>query len=189
MVWYSHLFKSFPQFVMIHTVKGFGIVDETVSEVTQSCPTLCDPMDCSLPGSSIHGIFQARVLEWVAISFSRRSSRPRDWTQVSHVVDRHFTDETEVDVFLGFLYDPVNVGNLISGSSYRIETGNLRWDIVPKESQVAWEYAWSMDMKLYCISFPSMFLSLNRKHFFHLKKKFAGHLLILQCEHLHNVWE
>ena len=40
-----------------------------VSEVTQSCPTLCDPMDCSLPGSSVHGIFQARVLEWVAISF------------------------------------------------------------------------------------------------------------------------
>ena len=48
------------------------------SEVTQSCPTLCDPMDCSLAGSSVHGIFQARVLEWVAISFSRRSSRPRD---------------------------------------------------------------------------------------------------------------
>ena len=44
------------------------------NEVAQSCPTLCDPMDCSLPGSSIHGIFQARVLEWVAISFSRRSS-------------------------------------------------------------------------------------------------------------------
>ena len=40
------------------------------SEVSQSCPTLCDPVDCSLPGSSIHGIFQARVLEWVAISFS-----------------------------------------------------------------------------------------------------------------------
>ena len=53
------------------------------SEVSQSCPTLCDPMDCSLPGSSIHGLLQARVLEWVAISFSRGSSRPRDRTQVS----------------------------------------------------------------------------------------------------------
>ena len=41
-----------------------------MSEVAQSCPTLCDPMDCSLPGSSIHGILQARVLEWVAIAFS-----------------------------------------------------------------------------------------------------------------------
>ena len=40
------------------------------SEVAQSCPTLSDPMDCSLPGSSVHGIFQARVLEWVAIAFS-----------------------------------------------------------------------------------------------------------------------
>ena len=40
------------------------------SEVAQSCPTLCDPMDCSLPGSSVHGIFQARVLEWGAIAFS-----------------------------------------------------------------------------------------------------------------------
>ena len=50
-------------------------------EVAQLCPTLCDPMDCSLSGSSIHGIFQARVLEWVAISFPRRSSQPRDQIQ------------------------------------------------------------------------------------------------------------
>ena len=47
-----------------------------MSEVAQSCPTLCDPVDCSLPGSSVHGIFQARILEWVAISFSRRSPNP-----------------------------------------------------------------------------------------------------------------
>ena len=60
-------------------------------EATQSCLTLCDPMDCSLPGSSIHGIFQARILEWVAISFSRRSSRPRDWTRISCIVGRCFT--------------------------------------------------------------------------------------------------
>ena len=52
---------------------------------------LCDPMDCILPGSSVHGIFQARVLEWVAISFSRGSSRPSDGTQVSHIASRHFT--------------------------------------------------------------------------------------------------
>ena len=45
--------------------------------VSQSCPTLCDPMDCSLPGSSVHGLFQARIPEWVAISFSRGSSQPR----------------------------------------------------------------------------------------------------------------
>ena len=50
------------------------------SEVTQSCPTLCDPMDCSLLDSSVHGIFQARILEWVPSSFSRGSSKPRDQT-------------------------------------------------------------------------------------------------------------
>ena len=49
-------------------------VHESESELTQSCPTLCDPMDYSLPGSSVHGILQARILEWVAISFSRGSS-------------------------------------------------------------------------------------------------------------------
>ena len=61
------------------------------SEVTQSCPTLCEPMDCSLLCSSVHGIFQARELEWVAISFSRGFSSPRDRTQVSRTVGRHFT--------------------------------------------------------------------------------------------------
>ena len=47
---------------------------------TQSCPTLCDPMDCSPSGSSVHGISQERILEWVAISFSRGSSWLRDWS-------------------------------------------------------------------------------------------------------------
>ena len=61
-----------------------------VSEVAQSCPTLCDPVDCSPPGSSVHGILQARILEWVAISFSRGSSRPRDRTQVSCIAGRCF---------------------------------------------------------------------------------------------------
>ena len=60
-------------------------------EAAQSCPTLCNPMNCSLPGSSVHGIFQARTLEWVAISFSRGSSWPRSQNQVSHIVGRHFT--------------------------------------------------------------------------------------------------
>ena len=59
-------------------------------EVAQSCPTLCDLVDCSLPGSSIHGILQTRILEWVAISFSRGSSRPRDRTQVSCIGGRRF---------------------------------------------------------------------------------------------------
>ena len=52
---------------------------------TQWCPTLCDHMDCSLPGSSVFGTFQARILEGIAISFSRGSSWPSDQTHVSHV--------------------------------------------------------------------------------------------------------
>ena len=58
--------------------------------VTQSCVTLCDPMDCSPPGSSVRGILQARILEWVAISFSRGSSPPRDWTWVSRHASYRF---------------------------------------------------------------------------------------------------
>ena len=60
------------------------------SEVAQSCPTLCDPMDRSLPGSSVHGILQARILESVAISFSRGSSQPRDQTRISRIAGRCF---------------------------------------------------------------------------------------------------
>ena len=58
---------------------------------TQSYPTLYDPLDDSLPGSSVHGIFQARILEWVVISFSRGSFRPRDQTWVSCTAGRCFT--------------------------------------------------------------------------------------------------
>ena len=57
----------------------------------QSCPTLCDPMDNSQPGSSVHGIFQAKILEWVASSFSRVCSQPWDRTRVSRIAGRRFT--------------------------------------------------------------------------------------------------
>ena len=59
--------------------------------IAQLCSTLCDPMHCSLPGSSVHGILQARILEWVAIPFSRGSSRTRDRTRVSCITGRFFT--------------------------------------------------------------------------------------------------
>ena len=59
--------------------------------VAHSCLTLCDPMDCSSPGSSVHGVLLARLLEWVAISFSRGTSQPRDWTQVCCTTGRFFT--------------------------------------------------------------------------------------------------
>ena len=66
-----------------------GILSGSV--VAQLCPTLCDPMDCSPSGSSVHGILQARILEWVAISFSRGSSRPWDQTWVFCITSRCFT--------------------------------------------------------------------------------------------------
>ena len=58
--------------------------------VTQSCLTTSDPMDCSPPGSSVHGILQAGILEWVAIPFSRGSSQPGDRTQISCIAGRFF---------------------------------------------------------------------------------------------------
>ena len=69
----------------------YCILTHKVSEVAQSCLPLCNPMGYSLPCSSVHGIFQTRVLEWVAIFYSRGSSQPRDWTWVSRIASRHFT--------------------------------------------------------------------------------------------------
>ena len=69
------------------------------SEVAQSCPTLRDPMDCSLPGSSVHGIFLARVLEWIAMPSSKRSFQSKDRTHVfciSFIVGRFLSTTREV---------------------------------------------------------------------------------------------
>ena len=70
-------------------------------------------MDCSLPGFFIHSIFQARVPEWVAISFSRESSQPRDQTQVSHIAGRRFTLWVTREALTG-LEDTLNQYDLIS---------------------------------------------------------------------------
>ena len=67
------------------------LINSILRLVAQSCVTLCDPVDYSSPGSSDHGILQARILEWVAISSSRGSSPPRDWTQVSCIAGRFLT--------------------------------------------------------------------------------------------------
>ena len=77
---------------------------ESESEVAQSCPTLCDSKDCSLPGFSVHGIFQARILEWVAISFSSVSSQPRKQTWVSCIEGRFFTNWATREARLALLF-------------------------------------------------------------------------------------
>ena len=64
--------------------------NKSVCLVAQSCPTLSNPVDCSPPGSSVHEILQARILEWVAISFSRGSSWPRDRTQIESALQVHY---------------------------------------------------------------------------------------------------
>ena len=68
--------------ITVPAPEGWARTNLKVS-VAQSCPALCDPVDCSLPGSPVHGILQARVVERVAIPFSRESSQPRDQTHVS----------------------------------------------------------------------------------------------------------
>ena len=108
--------------------------------IAQSCLTLRNPMDCSLPGSSIHGIFQARVLEWVAISFSRGPSRPRDRTQVSHIAGRHFTvwatREAQIyktQAILGF------PGGL-DGKESAYNAGEL--GLLPGSGKIPWRREW-----------------------------------------------
>ena len=64
---------------------------EVKVKVAQCCPTLCDPMDRSLPGSSAHEILQARILEWIAVLFFKGSCQPRDRTRVSCIAGRFFT--------------------------------------------------------------------------------------------------
>ena len=90
--------KSYPRYHQVHSPGSLGngkVKVKSFSHVTKSCLTLWDPMDYSLPSFSVHGIFQAGILEWVAISFSRGSSQPRDRTRVSHVVGRYLLSEPQ----------------------------------------------------------------------------------------------
>ena len=94
------LSTSWNQKIVGRNVNNLRYADDTTlmaeskseSEVTQSCPTLCDSVDCSLPASSVHGILQVRMLEWVAISFPKGSSRSRDrtWVDRTCLAGRHF---------------------------------------------------------------------------------------------------
>ena len=116
-------------------------------KVPQSCPTLCDPMDSSLPGSSDHGILQLRILEWVAIPFSRGSSRWRDWTWVSCIASRFFTIwATRISYFQGFRVITVFKLNQAKEASWLAST--LISDFQPPE-------LWGI--KVYCLLATSLF--------------------------------
>ena len=116
--------------------RAFLPVFSRLSEVAQSCPTLCDPTDCSLPGSSVHGIFQAIVLEWLAISFSRGSSWPRDRTQFTHIVDRCFIiwATREVQSTNNFLISFLNSFRVC----WRLET-KVDSDLIFEEADGKWK--------------------------------------------------
>ena len=88
--------------------------------VAQSCPTLCDPMDCSQPGSSVPGILQARILEWVAMLSSRGSSQHRDRTQVSQLQADSLLSELSRKPLSFFLQTPgARKGAHFRGTMYR----------------------------------------------------------------------
>ena len=93
-IWRSHKWNVW-NISLMSLIELLSLINITIQEVevlvAQSCQTLCDPMDCSLPGSSVHGILQVRISEWVSISFSRRSFWPWDWTQVACIAGRFFT--------------------------------------------------------------------------------------------------
>ena len=96
--------------------------------VAQSRLILCDPMDCSPPGSSVHGILQARILKWVAISYSRGSSPPRDWTRVSCIAGRFFTVWTTREA-PGIIYINFNILAWILHGVYSFFTTFLTFQI------------------------------------------------------------
>ena len=88
---YPHIYHYIYSTILIYT--KYMYINSCCCLVAKPCPTLCDPMDCSLPGSSVHGISQARILEWVAIPFFRASSWSRDQTPISWIAGRFFTIE------------------------------------------------------------------------------------------------
>ena len=89
--WWAAVYGVAQSRTQLRRLSSSSSVYKVKLTVAQSCPTLCDPMDCSLPGSSVRGLLQARILEWVAVLLSRGSSQPRGGTQVSHIAGRFFT--------------------------------------------------------------------------------------------------
>ena len=96
--------------------------DSMLGLVAQSCQILCDPVDYSPPGSSVRGKLQARILEWVATSFSRRSSRPRDRTLVSHIAVRFLPSEPQGKSHI------VLDGAKCAGENPQKSKGKKEWD-------------------------------------------------------------
>ena len=121
--------------------------------VSQSCLTLCNPRDCSPPGSSVRGIFQARILEGVAVSFSRGSSWSRDQTQVTHIAGRHFNLWTTREAHI-FFEIHLNTGIF---SSKCVRFSHLEHDFFFPSYLISWFY--SVKNWVYITLFFPTFLS------------------------------
>ena len=102
-------------------IKIWAVINSVVF-IAQSCPTLCNHMDCSPPGSSVHGLSQARILEWVAISFSRGSSNPgiKPWSSALQEVLYHLSHQgsplyiaTNLSIFQNLLEEQICIRNIL----------------------------------------------------------------------------
>ena len=119
---------------------NIGYHSETIctlwSEVAQSCPTLCDPMDYSLPGFSIHRIFQARVLEWVAIYFTRGSTWHKDQIWVSRIAGRGVTLRATMSSHMHSQFSSVQFSSVAQLHPTLCEPMNLSMTSLPVHHQL-----------------------------------------------------
>ena len=113
----------------MHSFSLFFFFTAVCVSVAQSCLTLCDPVDCSPPGFSVHRILQARMLEWVAISFSRGSSQPRDKTRVFLIAGRLFSIWATREAFYGWvIFSCIYVERMaISSNAFPVFIEMIMW--------------------------------------------------------------
>ena len=145
-------------------------------EVAQSCPTLCDPMDCSLPGSSVHGIFQAIVLECIAISFSKGSSQPRDRTQVFCIVDRRFTLVSLIFLKRSLVF-PILLSSSIS-LHWSLRKAFLSLLAIIWNSAFIWLYLYFSPLLFTSLLFTAIYKASSDSYFAFLHFFFLGMVLI-----------
>ena len=116
-------------------------------KITQLCPSLWDPMDCSPPGFSVHGILQARILKWIAMSSSRGSSQPRDWTQVSFILSIMSQIIGAFSTWLGASLVAQTVKNLPAMQKTQVwslgQEDPLEKEMAPHSSILAWRIPWT----------------------------------------------
>ena len=142
---HSGLHILFFWFIFLHWICSISYLQYSLSyeeKVVQACLTLWDPTNCSLPGSSVYGILQARMLEWVAIPFSRGFSWPRNWTWVSCIAGNFFT--------IWATSEASNVVYLILNKIYSIYFNFLFYHLAsPIRMYILW-VLWFLSNFVYC---------------------------------------